>query len=377
MSPAADPQYGWLLGRVAGIPVYIGRSWPIIAVVVVMTFGPQLAGALPGGAGYAVAAAYALLLLVSVLVHEAGHALAARSTGSEVSRIVANLWGGHTVFGSGQRRPGTAALIAIAGPAGNLLLAGVGWLLLQVDLPAVPALLAWALAFSNVFVAVFNLLPGLPLDGGFVVEAVVWKVTGDRWLAMVVAGWLGRVVTVLAVVYLLAEPLLSGGRPSLVTIVWVALIGAFLWQGATQAIRAGTARRAVARVRVGQVLRPVVVVPGSASAATALEGFARLPGAQRAVLVDPMGTPVGFLDLAALSAVPVDQLPVVPATAVLVRPPSGWVVQADPGDDASLVVSSLAGHVEGENVKEAVLVCDSLGQLIGTVSLADVEAALR
>jgi Zn-dependent protease len=222
MSPAADPQYGWLLGRVAGIPVYIGRSWPIIAVVVVMTFGPQLAGALPGGAGYAVAAAYALLLLVSVLVHEAGHALAARSTGSEVSRIVANLWGGHTVFGSGQRRPGTAALIAIAGPAGNLLLAGVGWLLLQVDLPAVPALLAWALAFSNVFVAVFNLLPGLPLDGGFVVEAVVWKVTGDRWLAMVVAGWLGRVVTVLAVVYLLAEPLLSGGRPSLVTIVWVA-----------------------------------------------------------------------------------------------------------------------------------------------------------
>ena len=288
-----------------------------------------------------------------------------------------SLWGGHTVFGSGQRRPGTAALIAIAGPAGNLLLAGVGWLLLQVDLPAVPALLAWALAFSNVLVAVFNLLPGLPLDGGFVVEAVVWKVTGDRWLAMVVAGWLGRVVTVLAVVYLLAEPLLSGGRPSLVTIVWVALIGAFLWQGATQAIRAGTARRAVARVRVGQVLRPVVVVPGSASAATALEGFARLPGAERAVLVDPTGAPVGFLDLAALSAVPVDQLPVVPATAVLVRPPSGWVVQADPGDDASLVVSALAGHVEGENVKEAVLVCDSLGQLIGTVSLADVEAALR
>ena len=98
---------------------------------------------------------------------------------------------------------------------------------------------------------------------------------------------------------------------------------------------------------------------------------------ERAVLVDPMGTPVGFLDLAALSAVPVDQLPVVPATAVLVRPPSGWGVQADPGDDASLVVSALAGHVEGENVKEAVLVCDSLGQLIGTVSLADVEAALR
>ncbi len=376
MSPAADSQYGWLLGRVAGIPVYIGKSWPVIAFVVVMTFGPQLAGSLPGGAAYAVAAAYAVLLLVSVLVHEAGHALAARLTGNEVSRIVANLWGGHTVVGSGQRRPGTSAFTAIAGPAGNLLLAGVGWLLLQVDLPAVPSLLAWALALSNVFVAVFNLLPGLPLDGGFVVEAAVWKLTGDRWLAMIVAGWLGRVVTVLAVLYFLAEPLLSGGRPSIVTIVWVALIGAFLWQGATQAIRAGTARRAVARVRVGQVLRPVVLVAGHATAATALEGLARVPGAERAVLVDPAGIPVGFLDLAALRSVPADQLAVVPATAVLVRPPMGWIVQAEPADDASVVVSALAGHVEGEGVKEAVLVRDGQGRVTGTVSLADVEAAL-
>jgi len=217
----------------------------------------------------------------------------------------------------------------------------------------------------------------LPLDGGFVVEAAVWKLTGDRWLAMIVAGWLGRVVTVLAVLYFLAEPLLSGGRPSIVTIVWVALIGAFLWQGATQAIRAGTARRAVARVRVGQVLRPVVLVAGHATAATALEGLARVPGAERAVLVDPAGIPVGFLDLAALRSVPADQLAVVPATAVLVRPPMGWIVQAEPADDASVVVSALAGHVEGEGVKEAVLVRDGQGRVTGTVSLADVEAALR
>jgi hypothetical protein len=86
---------------------------------------------------------------------------------------------------------------------------------------------------------------------------------------------------------------------------------------------------------------------------------------------------VGFLDLAALRSVPVEQLPVVPATAVLVRPPVGWVVQAAAEDDASAVVAALAGHVEGEGVKEAVLVRDALGQLTGTVSLADIEAALR
>lgn len=376
MSPSPEPQYGWLLGRVGGIPVYVGRSWPVIALVVVLTFGPQLAGALPGATGYAVAAAYALLLLVSVLVHEAGHAIAARATGNRVDRIVANLWGGHTVFGTANRRPGTAALIAVAGPAGNLLLAGVGWLLLQADVADIPSLLAWALAFSNVFVAGFNLLPGLPLDGGFVVESLVWKVTGDRWLAMIVAGWLGRIVTVGAVVYFLAEPFLAGERPSVVTMVWVALIGAFLWQGATQAIRGGTARRAVARVTVGQVLRPVAVVPGHASAAGALEAFGRATGAERAVLVDPQGSPVGFLDLSGLAAVPVEQLATVPATAVLVRPPTGWVVLAEPGDDASAVVIALAGHVEGEIVKDVVLVRDAAGRLLGTVSLADVEAAL-
>ncbi len=376
MNPAADATHGWLLGRVRGVPIFIGRSWPIIAIAIVLSFGPQLAQVLPGGAGYAVAAAYALLLLVSVLVHEAGHAVAARASGHRVDRIVANLWGGHTVFDTAGRRPGTAALTALAGPLGNLLLAGVGWLLQQTQLPDVLALLAWALTFSNLFVAAFNLLPGLPLDGGFVVEAIVWKVTGDRWLAMVVAGWLGRVVTLGAVLYLLGEPLLSGATPSFFTIAWVALIGAFLWQGATQAIRTGTARRAVARLRVGQVLRPVVVVPTYASAVAALEAFGRTPGADRAVLLDPGGRPVGFLDLGALAAVPEAQLPTVPATSVLVRPPVGWVVQAEEGDDASAVVAALAGHTAGESVKAAVLVCDGTGRAIGTVSLTDIEAAL-
>ena len=85
---------------------------------------------------------------------------------------------------------------------------------------------------------------------------------------------------------------------------------------------------------------------------------------------------MGFLDLSGLAAVPVEQLATVPATAVLVRPPTGWVVLAEPGDDASAVVIALAGHVEGEIVKDVVLVRDAAGRLQGTVSLADVEAAL-
>ena len=377
MSQAAADPHGWALGRVGGIPIYLGRSWPVIALVVVLTFGPQLAGPL-GGLGYLVAAAYALLLLLSVFVHEAGHALVAHRQGAQVHRIVANLWGGHTAYAHEGQRPGGQALVAVAGPAGNVLLAALGWVLSQALPTGVPGLLAWALWVSNAFVAVFNLLPGLPLDGGFLVHSLVWKLTGDRSTALVAAGWMGRVVTVAAVAWLVGEPLLAGERPSVVTLVWTGLIGAFLWQGASASIRAGRARRVVAALQVGLVLRPVVVVPLHASASRLADELVAGPAmAERAVAVDPVGMPVGWVDLVALAQVPEPRLPEVPVAALLVRPVPGWVVTAEPGDDATFVVSALAGHAEGETVKDAVLVRSRAGAVLGSVSFDDVEAALR
>lgn len=376
MSQAEDRRYGWLVGRVGGVPVFIGRSWPVVALIVVLTFAPSLARELSAGVAYAVSAAYALLLLVSVLVHEFGHALAARAVGAPVHRIVVNLWGGHTSFDGQDQRPGSQALLAVAGPLGNLLLAGLGWLLAG-PLTGISGFLAWALWVSNAFVAVFNLLPGLPLDGGHIVSALVWRVSGDRSTGWIAAGWLGRLVTVAAMLWLIVQPSLAGESPSLLSLVWSALIGAFLWQGASAAIRAGQARRVVGAVPLRAVLRPVVVVPVHASAARVVAALVERPGAERAVVVDPAGVPVGWVDVPALASVPADQVEGVPVTAVLQRPPTGWMVRATPQDDLTGVVSALAGHVEGESVKDAVLVLDQAGQLVGAVSMADVEGALR
>ena len=99
--------------------------------------------------------------------------------------------------------------------------------------------------------------------------------------------------------------------------------------------------------------------------------------AERAVAVDPVGMPVGWVDLVALAQVPEPRLPEVPVAALLVRPVPGWVVTAEPGDDATFVVSALAGHAEGETVKDAVLVRSRAGAVLGSVSFDDVEAALR
>ena len=375
MESAPDRSHGWLLGRVHGIPVYLGRAWPIIALVVIVTFGPTVELG-SRSLGYAVAGVYAILLLASVLAHEAGHAVVARRVGAQVDRIVADLWGGHTVFDSGDLRPGSAALVAIAGPMANLALAVLGWGLGQAVTSVVPSLLLWALFVTNLFVAGFNLLPGLPLDGGFVVDAIVWKVTGNRATGMVFAGWLGRIVTVLVALWFVGEPLLRGRSPSLVTMVWVGLIGAFLWAGATQAIRAGAARHSIQSVRVGQVLKPVAIVPGHGSGQSVVLALHDAPAADHAVLVGPRGEPLGFVDTSALASVPMERLEHVPAMSFLLRPPTGWIVRAEPGDDTFSVVRAFSAFGPGAAIGSAVLVVDQAGRPVGTVTVSDLNDAL-
>src|SRR6478609_5948798 len=132
--PGTTASYGWRLGAVGGIPVYLGRSWPVIALVVVVTFAPNVqspSGEYGGVFGYAVGIAYAVLLLLSVLAHEAGHAVVARRFGFRVDRVVADLWGGHTVYDSSTSRPGTSAAISVSGPIANLAVAGIGYAALQ------------------------------------------------------------------------------------------------------------------------------------------------------------------------------------------------------------------------------------------------------
>ena len=385
-SHAPTPAYGWRIASVRGIPVYVGRSWPIIAAVIVLTFGPQVSNptTLEGGGtfGYAVAVAYALLLLFSVLTHEAAHAVVARRSGYRVDRVVADLWGGHTVYDSSTSRPGASAAIAVAGPLANLALAAMSYLLVQsLGDGGVVGLLLGALMLTNFFVGLFNLLPGLPLDGGFLVDALVWKASGDRNKGLIVAGWLGRVVTVAIVLWLVGRPLLQGDQPSLFTIVWSGLIGAFLWAGATNAIRAGKSRQVIERVLLAQVLRPVLVVSTTDSAEHVLS---RVPPADAGpgrtsptvVAVGP-GGPAGFVDVDALREVDPGRRGDVPVAAVLARQPDGWVVVADPGADVSGVISAIVARQQagGGDSLRVVLVVDPAGQLLGTVSVADLNAA--
>jgi Zn-dependent protease len=293
---------GLPLGRFLGAPVYLAPSWFVIALVVVVIFAPTVerSAAVGPPVSYGVAALYAVLLLLSVLVHEFAHAAAARSLGLPVHAIVANLWGGHTQYGDESPTPGRSAGVAVAGPLANAAVTLLGLLLLRsglAPLGGVTHLLVVALVWSNGFVAAFNLAPGLPLDGGRVVESLVWAVSGRRATGTRVAGWCGRLVAVAVVLGFVVWPLLGGAVPDLFTLVWTVTIAAMLWRGATSAIAVAEVRSRAGRLRLADLVDPATGLP-----ADDVSWLRRDPRTTSALVALEDGRPVGVADPGSLLA---------------------------------------------------------------------------
>jgi Zn-dependent protease len=294
------------LGRVAGVPIVLAYSWFIIAAFIVIAFGPQVRQSIPGlGAGaYFVAFGYALLLLFSVLVHELAHAVSARIFGWPTARIVLNLWGGHTQFESFKATPGKSLIVALSGPAANFALAGAGVLLLPLMRGnEVGYLLTDIFIWANFLVALFNILPGLPLDGGRLVESAVWRATGSQDKGTLAAGWAGRIIVVLTVLAVIGWPLLMGREPSLQIVVIMVLVGSFLWMGASASIANARLRLRLPQVFAGALKRPAVGVPATATVAQVRDALQRNPGAA-VVLTAATGQPEAIVDSVALQQVP-------------------------------------------------------------------------
>jgi len=190
------------IARPFGIPVFISPYWFLIAGVFVILYArglPVSRGsasgetlAVPAGLRYVVAAAFVVLLYGSVLVHELSHSVVARAFGLPVRRILLYPLGGFSEIEREPPTPGQEFLVSAAGPFISLVLAAVGFGLARAFHPGgVPGVLLGQLVIANLLVGIFNMLPGLPLDGGRMLRAGVWKLTGRPGSATVAAAWAG------------------------------------------------------------------------------------------------------------------------------------------------------------------------------------------
>ena len=301
----ANRREGIPLGRIAGIPVFLAYSWFIIAAFTVIAYGPVLQSNNPrlGVTAFFVAFAYALLLLISVLAHELAHALTAKLFHWPTEKIVLNLWGGHTQFQSFTASPGRSVLVAMAGPAANFVLAGAGWLPLAYgDLNGVADILANIFVWANLLIGIFNVLPGLPLDGGRLVESAVWKATGSQEKGTIAAGWAGRIIVIALALWFIVLPLVSGARPDISFTLITALVGSFLWMGASASIQQARLRGRLHLVDAAALAEPALGLPETATVADLLD---RAPGGKPAVvLCDRDGRPVAIVDAGAAASVP-------------------------------------------------------------------------
>jgi Zn-dependent protease len=290
---------GWQLLSIRGIPLRIHPTWFVILLLATFAFEQQYRLTLAGEASttvlWLIALLTALLLFTSVLLHEMGHSLVALSQGVKVRSITLFLLGG---VASVERECSTARgalLVAAAGPAVSLLLAIT---LLAFTHPAAhvsPLLgeMVNQLGALNLVLALFNLLPGLPLDGGLIVKAVVWQITGSQRRGVEVANASGRLLSVVAVLFgalLLLQGMGLGGA-------WLMLLG---WFGL------GAARNQSQLLRVQGALKELMVQEVAQRRFRVLDGDATLRQLSRLRLEDgPAAASGGAADAPANGAIPV------------------------------------------------------------------------
>lgn len=355
------------LGKVAGIPVHVAPSWFVVAAVITVGFGGIVERFLPDiGAGrYAVSFVFAVLLYASVLVHELSHALTARRVGLHVHGITLHFIGGHTEFDRTAPTPRRDIIVSAAGPLASLVIAGIGFALAGPVEHPIGEFLLFELAIANGVVGVFNLMPALPLDGGHVLRAVVWAITGDENKGTIIAARSGQV---LAGLVLLLPFVLAGGRPTIIGMVWGVLVAALLWSGARQALTVGRMRARLPALDTSTLTRRAAPIAADSPVSEALVVTAR-SGAHALVVVDPNGRATALVSEAAISAVPEDRRPWVSVAEVSRRLGPGMVLTTGLAGEELLAAMRVAPATE-------YLVIDDTGAIRGVLAASDVDATL-
>lgn len=368
---APSPRGTFRIGTIAGSDVLVSSSWFLVAALIAVVMAPRVEEIQPGlgGLKYVVGVAFAIVLYLAVLLHEASHAVAARRYGFEVHSITLHFLGGVTAIEGEARTPRQEFWIAVVGPITSLAVGGAAAALWFVTPEGLLLLTVQGMAGANLLIGVLNLVPGLPLDGGRVLKAGIWKLTGRRDTGVIAAGWGGRVTAIAVLSWPLVIPGLTGVEANVLDLLLAFVIALFLWTGASQAIAAARIRGRVEEVVARDLARRTLAVPDDLPLAEAIRR-ARDASAGSLVTVSSTGTPLGVVDEAAVRAMPEDRRPWVAVSAVTRTVEDGLRLPV------GITGAELLDAIRRTPASEYLLV-EQDGSVYGVLATADVEQAVR
>jgi Zn-dependent protease/CBS domain-containing protein len=361
----------WRVARIAGVEVRIDSSWAVIALLITYSMYLRLSVLYPelsGGGAVALAILSAVLFFGSVLVHELAHALVAQARGIRVQDITLFLFGGATRARVESRGPGDEFLIALVGPLTSGLLAGLFGIVASLGRDVLSRPLAGTfgyLAWTNLLLAGFNLVPGFPLDGGRLLRAAIWKTTGSLARATRTASLSGQAVGWLlvaaGVAWLLAGDLAGG--------IWFAFIGWFLVQAARSSYQELQLQQLLRGVEAEDVMAADLRrIPPDLSLQDAVDDyFMRYD--HSAFPVEEHGRTIGLLTLRGVRRVPREQWPTRRVREAMV--PLGDQVVVAP--DARM--DSVLGKLQDGEAGRVLVVQD--GEVVGIITPSDLTRWLR
>ncbi|MCU1432182.1 MAG: rip3 [Actinotalea sp.] len=359
------------IGSIAGVDILVRSSWLLVALLIAIILAPRIEEVQPGlGAlRYVAGVAFAVLLYLSVLLHEVAHALMAQRYGLGVRSISLHFLGGATEIDSETRTPGQEFKVAVVGPLTSIAVGLLAWALLLVTPDGLLTLAVEGLAGANLIVGVLNLVPGLPLDGGRVLRALVWKLTNNMHHGTIVAAWGGRVAAVLVVCWPLIARAGFGYSPDIYDYLMAVIIASFLWTGATASMVSARVRRRLPLLKARPLARRVVAVPNELPITEAVRR-AQEAGAGAIVIHAGDDRLSGVVNESALLATPEERRAWVPVSSVARTIEDGMVLGADiAGEDLIRAMSSTPAE-------EYVLV-ETDGTIFGVLATSDVDRAFE
>jgi Zn-dependent protease len=350
------------LGNVFGIPIHINYTWFIILILMTVQLAtlqfPQINSRWPAIQYWAAGLITAILLFVSVLIHELAHSLVSRSLGTPVEGITLFIFGGVSSISEDSRRPQDELIMAAVGPLSSVVLAGAFWVLSQLA-PNGTFVYGAAvfLAATNAGLAIFNMVPGFPLDGGRVLRSLIWWGTGNMRIATRWASTIGRVVAALMIVSGLLVALVFR---SWQTGLWLAFIGWFLENAAAQSYRQFLLKENLAGVSARDLMTSDCVrIEGTQNLQAAVDEHLLREG-RRCIMVTRGDTLAGLLTVHRIKDIPRSEWPFTSVAQAMI--PFDQVKNVDVNASAMSVLKLMdEGDINQMPVLEA-------GRLVGAIS---------